>query len=409
MSTRKAVIGYYFIPTNQINNYTESDTSVVPFPVSNITPAKAKQLTHINFSFLDINSNLECAWDPATNDAKARDVVNRLTALKAHNPSLRIMFSIGGWYYSNDLGVSHANYVNAVKTPASRTKFAQSCVRIMKDYGFDGVDIDWEYPQASEVDGFIAALQEIRTLLNQQTVADGRQALPYQLTIAGAGGAFFLSRYYSKLAQIVEPLDYINLMTYDMAYGTQYFNANLYDSSAWPTVAAADKYSVDFVVNNYLAAGLKPQQMNLGIGFYGRVPKRAVEPGIDWSKSDAQNNPVTQPYFGPQELGLFKSLGYDLTKDTYVKYNDIVRKLLNDPQKRFTEHWDEQAKVPWLSVKSADGKALFAISYENPRSVAIKADYIKEKGLAGAMFWEYGADDENQLAKQLAESLGIPH
>nr|ADW77627.1 chitinase 40 [Serratia marcescens] len=136
MSTRKAVIGYYFIPTNQINNYTETDTSVVPFPVSNITPAKAKQLTHINFSFLDINSNLECAWDPATNDAKARDVVNRLTALKAHNPSLRIMFSIGGWYYSNDLGVSHANYVNAVKTPAARTKFAQSCVRIMKDYGF---------------------------------------------------------------------------------------------------------------------------------------------------------------------------------------------------------------------------------------------------------------------------------
>ena len=99
----------------------------------------------------------------------------------------------------------------------------------------------------------------------------------------------------------------------------------------------------------------------------------------------------------------------DLTKDTYVKYNDIVKTLLNDPQKRFTEHWDDQAKVPWLSVKGADGNALFAISYENPRSVAIKADYIKEKGLAGAMFWEYGADDENQLAKQLAASLGIPH
>lgn len=66
-------------------------------------------------------------------------------------------------------------------------------------------------------------------------------------------------------------------MTYDMAYGTQYFNSNLYDSTQWPTVAAADKYSADFVVNNYLAAGLKPSQMNLGIGFYGRVPKRAVE------------------------------------------------------------------------------------------------------------------------------------
>jgi chitinase len=127
-------------------------------------------------------------------------------------------------------------------------------------------------------------------------------------------------------------LNYINLMTYDMAYGTQYFNSNLYDSSHWPTVAAADKYSADFVVNNYLAAGLKPSQMNLGIGFYGRVPKRAVEPGIDWTKADAQNNPVTQPYFGPQQIALFASLGYDLSKDTYVKYNDIVGKLLNDPQ-----------------------------------------------------------------------------
>lgn len=56
-------------------------------------------------------------------------------------------------------------------------------------------------------------------------------------------------------------------MTYDMAYGTQYFNSNLYDSTKWPTVVAADKYSADFVVNNYLAAGLKPSQMNLGIGF----------------------------------------------------------------------------------------------------------------------------------------------
>ena len=84
-----------------------------------------------------------------------------------------------------------------------------------------------------------------------------------------------------------------------------------------------------------------------------------------------------------------------------------MKTLLNDPQKRFTEQWDDGAKVPWLSVKSDDGKALFALSYENPRSVAIKAEYIKEKGLAGAMFWEYGADDNNQLAKQLAESLGI--
>jgi chitinase len=58
-------------------------------------------------------------------------------------------------------------------------------------------------------------------------------------------------------------------------------------------------------------------------------------------------------------------------------------------------------------MKSVEGKPLFAISYENPRSVELKADYIKSKGLGGAMFWEYGADDNNRLAHQLAESLGI--
>lgn len=299
-------------------------------------------------------------------------------------------------------------FSGAAATKETRAVFIRSAQEIVDKYGLDGIDLDWEYPvngawglvasTPADRDNFTALLKEMREAFGQKKL----------VTIA-VGANAESPKSWVDVKAIAPLLDYINLMTYDMAYGTQYFNANLYDSSAWPTVAAADKYSVDFVVNNYLAAGLKPQQMNLGIGFYGRVPKRAVEPGIDWTKPDAQKNPVTQPYFGSQEIGLFKSLSYDLTKDTYVKYNDIVKKLLNDPQKRFTEHWDDQAKVPWLSVNSADGKALFAISYENPRSVAIKADYIKEKGLAGAMFWEYGADDNNQLAKQLAESLGIPH
>jgi len=172
-------------------------------------------------------------------------------------------------------------------------------------------------------------------------------------------------------------------------------------------VAAADNYNVNFVVDNYIKAGLKPAQMNLGIGFYGRIPKRATEPGIDWDKPDAAKNPVTQPYFGDAEKALFMSMGVDLTKDSYMKYNDIVSKLLNDPQKRFTENWDNDAHVPYLTIKSAEGKDLFAISYENPRSVAIKAEYIKAKGLGGAMFWEYGADDNNKLAKELAKDLGI--
>lgn len=273
----------------------------------------------------------------------------KIPQLRKQNPNLKVLLSVGGW--------GARGFSGAAATKDTRAVFIQSAQEIIAKYGLDGIDLDWEYPvngawglvesQPADRANFTALLTELRAALGHKKL----------LTIA-VGANAESPKSWVDVKAIAPSLDYINLMTYDMAYGTQYFNSNLYDSTQWPTVAAADKYSADFVVSNYLAAGLKPSQMNLGIGFYGRVPKRAVEPGIDWSKPDAQKNPVTQPYFEPAQIELFKSLGVDLSKDTYVKYNDIVAKLINDPQKRFSQHWDDEAKVPWLSVQSADGKAL---------------------------------------------------
>lgn len=390
--------------------YFNGGGDVTAGPGGDIDKLDVRQITHLNYSFgLVYNDEKGETNDALKETSKLHQIwlsekvqadLQKIPVLRKQNPDLKVLLSVGGW--------GARGFSGAAATKETRAVFIQSAQEIVAQYGLDGIDLDWEYPvngawglvesQPADRDNFTALLKELRA-------AFGHKKL---VTIA-VGANADSPKSWVDVKAIAPVLDYINLMTYDMAYGTQYFNANLYDSTQWPTVAAADKYSADFVVNNYLAAGLKPSQMNLGIGFYGRVPKRAVEPGIDWSKPDAQKKPVTQPYFESVQIDLFKSLGVDLSKDTYVKYNDIVAKFINDPQKRFTEHWDDQAKVPWLSVQSADGKALFALSYENPRSVAIKADYIKNKGLGGAMFWEYGADDNNQLAKQLAESLGIKH
>lgn len=390
--------------------YFNGGGDVTAGPGGDIDKLDVRQITHLNYSFGLVYNDEKGETNDALKEAsklhqiwlseKVQADLQKIPVLRKQNPDLKVLLSVGGW--------GARGFSGAAATKETRAVFIQSAQEIVAQYGLDGIDLDWEYPvngawglvesQPADRDNFTALLKELRA-------AFGHEKL---VTIA-VGANADSPKSWVDVKAIAPLLDYINLMTYDMAYGTQYFNANLYDSTQWPTVAAADKYSADFVVNNYLAAGLKPSQMNLGIGFYGRVPKRAVEPGIDWSKPDAQKNPVTQPYFESAQIDLFKSLGVDLSKDTYVKYNDIVAKFINDPQKRFTEHWDDQAKVPWLSVQSADGKALFALSYENPRSVAIKADYIKNKGLGGAMFWEYGADDNNQLAKQLAESLGIKH
>ncbi|ATX03394.1 chitinase [Citrobacter freundii] len=390
--------------------YFNGGGDVTAGPGGDINKLDVRQITHLNYSFGLVYNNEKDETNDALKDAsklhqiwlsqKVQDDLLKTPQLRKQNPNLKVLLSVGGW--------GARGFSGAAATKEARAVFIQSAQEIIAKYGLDGIDLDWEYPvngawglvesQPGDRANFTALLTELRAALGHKKL----------LTIA-VGANAESPKSWVDVTAIAPSLDYINLMTYDMAYGTQYFNSNLYDSTHWPTVATADKYSADFVVNNYLAAGLKASQMNLGIGFYGRVPKRAVEPGIDWSKPDAQKNPVTQPYFEPAQIELFKSLGVDLSKDTYVKYNDIVAKLINDPQKRFSQHWDDEAKVPWLSVKSADGKALFALSYENPRSVAIKADYIKSKGLGGAMFWEYGADDQNQLAKQLADSLGIKH
>lgn len=390
--------------------YFNGGGDVTAGPGGDINKLDVRQITHLNYSFGLVYNNEKDEANDALKDVsklhqiwlsqKVQDDLLKIPQLRKQNPNLKVLLSVGGW--------GARGFSGAAATKESRAVFIQSAQEIIAKYGLDGIDLDWEYPvngawglvesQPADRANFTALLTELRTALGHKKL----------LTIA-VGANAESPKSWVDVKAIAPSLDYINLMTYDMAYGTQYFNSNLYGSTQWPTVTAADKYSADFVVNNYLAAGLKASQMNLGIGFYGRVPKRAVEPGIDWSKPDAQKNPATQPYFEPAQIELFKSLGVDLSKDTYVKYNDIVAKLINDPQKRFSQHWDDEAKVPWLSVQSADGKALFALSYENPRSVAIKADYIKSKGLGGAMFWEYGADDKNQLAKQLADSLGIKH
>ena len=401
---------YVFSAEMMSVGYFNGGGDVTAGPGGDIDKLDVRQITHLNYSFGLIYNNEAGETNEALKDAsklhqiwlspKVIADLKKVPELRKQNPDLKVLLSVGGW--------GARGFSGAADNEKSRKVFIDSVKEIVNTYGLDGIDLDWEYPvngawglvdkQPEDKANFTSLLKELR------------DALPKDKLVTIAVGANAESpKSWVDVKAIAPYLNYINLMTYDMAYGTQYFNSNLYDSTKWPTVATADKYSADFVVNNYLAAGLKPEQMNLGIGFYGRVPKRAVEPGIDWSKPDAEKNPATKPYFSEYEVGLFKSLGYDLSKDTYVKYNDIVSKLLNDPQKRFTEHWDDAAKVPYLTLKSAEGKELFALSYENPRSVDLKAQYIKEKGLGGAMFWEYGADDHNQLAKQLATSLGIKH
>jgi len=196
------------------------------------TPDKipANKLTHIPYAFAKIDPKTLTITlaDPVTD----RRNFEKLRQLKTKHPHLKTLISVGGWDYSR-------YFSDAAATANSRKAFAQSCVAFIREHGFDGVDLDWEYPVSGGMAGnhnrpqdkqnFTLLLQTLREQLDAQGRKDGKS---YLLTIAGAVSSSYLDRI--ELTRILPLVDYIFLMSYDMhgPWDTfADFNAPLYTPS----------------------------------------------------------------------------------------------------------------------------------------------------------------------------------
>ncbi len=179
----------------------------------------------------------------------------KLNKLKQSNPNLKTLLSVGGWTWSN-------HFSDVAADPAARSNFANSAVQVIRAYGFDGIDIDWEYPVEGglpdnstlpeDKHNFTLLLQETREKLTAAGAQDGRS---YLLTIAGHANPSYAST--TELDAIAEILDWINIMTYDF-HGdweqTTNHNASLYSDPNDPDTA--NKFSADMAINAYLNAGV---------------------------------------------------------------------------------------------------------------------------------------------------------
>ncbi|WP_238881653.1 glycosyl hydrolase family 18 protein [Clostridium sp. YIM B02551] len=265
-----------------------------------------------------------------------------LTSLKSKNPNLKVILSVGGWGMDG--------FSQAASTAAGRSAFAQSCLNYVNQYGLDGIDIDWEYP-VDGGGGIIARSPSDKqnfTLLLQairNSIGTGKI-----LSIA-AGASYDYVNSWIEIGNVKNIVDYINLMTYDFTNGNT-LNSNTYNSSL-----ATSGYSCEAVVNNYLNAGVPAAKLNLGMPFYGRT-----------------------------------------TSGGWPTYTELVNNYIN--KNGYVRQWDSAAQAPYLTQ---NGK--FAVTYEDPQSIAVKDSFIKSKGLGGAMFWEY-SQDNGQLIAQIWNDLG---
>ena len=364
--------------------YTGWSTYGRQYQVSQIPAAK---LTHINYAFANISGG-KCvlgdsyadvdkffpgdSWDAGV----LRGNFNQLLKLKAKYPHLQTLISVGGWTWSSQFSGIAAD-------PAKRAVFVKSCADFMETYGFDGVDIDWEYPVSGGLQNGVAAdkanyttlMKEFRAELDRREAEDKRD---YLLTIAAPAGPTTLQNL--EIAKLASTLDWINLMSYDY-YGAwdkpTGHNAPLYRSTSDKGPAGFD---IDASVRAYLASGMPSSKLVLGAPLYGRGWS-GVTPG---TSGNGLYSTGTGASTGTWEPGV-------------LDYDDIVANYLP----RMTRYWDAQSKVPYLW----DSQNKVWISYDDAESMRAKAQYIKSLGLGGFMLWELSSDRNAVLIDALRAGL----
>ncbi len=337
------------------------------------TTIDVSRITHINYAFANIR-NGEAVFDTTKIDGKRltpKDIV-ALNSLKTKNPDLKVLVSVGGWSWSK-------GFSDAALTEESRLKFAKSCAVFVDKYNLDGIDLDWEYPnqigagnthRPEDVHNFTLMLKAVREHLDLLSEKKGKNK-HYLLAIAtGADNAYVKN---TELGEIHKYIDFLNIMTYDFYNGLHKTNGHHsnYKPSAQPDF---DMNSVVNAVDMHIDAGFPAEKINLGIPFYGRIWK-----GV---KTDGE-----QILFNEAE-----------TVGMGIDYSDFHQNINSNG---FTRFWDDKAEAPYL-WNSAEKTF---ISYEDEESVKYKIEYLKNKGLAGVMFWEYSADYDKTLLNAVVENL----
>lgn len=331
----------------------------------------ARKLTHINYAFAVPAPNGELAPIGPKDSAN----LAALTSLRTVNNDLKILISVGGWggckYFSD-----------AALTDASRQRFARSAVDLLKKHNLDGVDIDWEYPaqpgagnifRPADKENFTLFLKAIRDRLDQQGQRDNRTgANHYLLTAATGGDPAFVN--HTNLGEAQRYLDYVNIMTYDLYHGNDRVTGHHSPLDQSKKGDQSRNSSVS-AVDGHIRAGVPVEKIVLGLPFYGR----------GWEGVRPQDNGLYQPATGKHHF-----ISHDELVATYINKNGFVR------------HWDADAKAPYLWNPAA---RMF-ISYADKQSFDPKVAYVKQKGLAGVMFWEYSYDfRQNTLLNHLVNEL----
>ncbi|GGV24823.1 chitinase [Streptomyces filipinensis] len=346
-----------------------------------VTSGSAAKITHINYAFGNVTGG-QCAigdsyadYDKAftadqsvsgvadTWDQPLRGNFNQLRELKAKYPNIKILWSFGGWTWSGGFAQAAAN----------PTAFAQSCYNLVEDPRwadvFDGIDIDWEYPNACGLSCDTSGAAAFKNVLAALRAKFGSKALvTAAVTADGSSGGKIEAADYAGAAQYA---DWYNVMSYDFfgAWDAQGPTAPHSPLTSYNGIPKAGFDTAD-AISKYRSAGVPASKLLIGIGLYGR--------GWTGVTQDAPGGTATGPAAGTYEQGIED---YKILKSSCP----VTGTVAGTAYAHCGSNW-------W--------------SYDTPSTIAGKMSWARSQGLGGAFFWEFSGDTSNgELVNAISSNL----
>lgn len=314
--------------------------------------------THLTYTFASINEQFELEpWDGGF-DAEIPQYM-AFNDLKQLYPELRTLIAVGGWTF-NDPGLTQTRFSDTARTAASRASFAASCVAFCRKYGFDGVDLDWEYPadasrggDVSDKVNFVLLVEEIRSAFD-----DAPEDLTLSMAVPAAD--WRLTAGYD-LSALAEGLDFFNVMSYDIH--------GVWDN---PQIVGAntDMPSIFDSVQYFLDNGVQPSKLVLGLAAYGHT----------YTLTDPSCSTVGCPFSSAGPGGCAGAPGF-------MPYFSITKYV-------------ESGNYDSLEFNSASGTMELVvntnelISFDNPDTMQLKYDFAAKACLRGMMWWAVDMKEE---------------
>ncbi|KAK2766602.1 hypothetical protein FQN53_006662 [Emmonsiellopsis sp. PD_33] len=322
-------------------------------------------LTHINYAFAYISPD---SFEITTMDAATPvSLFDEVAALKIVKPSLQIYVSIGGWTFSDNNTITQPVFGNIARSASNRQKFADNILSFLNQYGFDGVDIDWEYPGAPDRGGkeddtknFVLLMKTIRETFTKS----GRKL---GLTFTGPSSYWYMRWF--DIPGLLKYCDWMNLMSYDL-HGVWDSQNPIGSIVQGHTNLTEIKRAVELLWR----VKVPPSKVALGFGFYGRAftlqDPNCIDPGC--------------PFSGGAKAGVCTGTS------GYLSHYEIADILNKKDSKRASVDviHDKEAAVKYFAWDSNQW-----ISYDDGDTFKQKSDWADDIGFSGSLIWASDLDD----------------